>query len=71
MDRPTLEEQIRINKMTDEECIRALMTPLGWIHNHCLLVWRIIRWNWFNIWTGEEGFILFAKHKFREWGKPS
>ncbi len=77
MKRPTLEEQIRISKMTDEECIKALLpqTPLGkidfWLHNHCLLVWRIFKWNWFNIWTGEKGFIKFAKHGFKEWNNPS
>ena len=42
-----------------------------WLHNHCRLLWRIVNWNWFNIFTGEEGFWLFAKHGFREWGSMS
>lgn len=39
-----------------------------WLYIHLHLLWRIIHWNWFNIYTGEEGFWLFFKHRFREWG---
>ena len=71
--RPTLEEQIRISKMPDEECIKALLPSTVsehidfWLHNELMLIWRIIHWNWFNLWTGEKGFWLFAKHSFKEW----
>jgi hypothetical protein len=73
MDRPTLEEQIRVSKMTDEECIDALIphTFWGridfWLDCHCPLLWRILHWNWFNIYTGESGVVKFAKHGFKEW----
>jgi len=75
--KPTLEEQIAISKLTDEECLKLLLphTLLGkidyWIHNHALLLWRLYRWNWFNTWTGEWGFRLFVKHKFKEWEENS
>jgi hypothetical protein len=72
-DRPTLEEQIRGSKMTYKELVDCLM-PHGvhqhidfWFHNHCQFLWRLVRWNWFNLWTGEKGFWLFAKHGFKEW----
>lgn len=60
-----------ISEMADEECIKLLMPPRlsFWLHNHLLFIWRIRYWNWFNIWTGEKGFLLFARHWFREWGK--
>jgi len=74
-DRPTLEEQIRVSKMTMEELIDCL-APHGlweklsfWLHNHCNPLWHLYRWNWFNIWTDEKGFWLFARHGFREWGR--
>ena len=62
-------------ELTDEECIKLLMphTLQGrvdfWIYYHILLLWRLYRWNWFNVWTGESGFRLFAKHRFKEWKK--
>lgn len=68
MNRPTLGEQIAISKMTDEECIKALLpqTSLGkidfWLHNHCLLVWRIVHWNWFDTWEGSEN-----ADKYKSW----
>lgn len=68
MERPTLEEQIRVSKMTREELIECLM-PSGsyqrfdfWVHNHCILVWRVINWNWFDIWEGIED-----ADKYRSW----
>jgi hypothetical protein len=57
MNRPTLEEQIRISKMTDKEAIKALAPERNidlWIHRHCSLLWHIIHWNWFDIWEGTE-----------------
>jgi len=58
-----------ISEMSDEECIKALMPPRieFWVYNHFPLLWRVLRWNWFNIWTGERGFWLFARHCFKEW----
>ena len=73
MERPTLKEQIAISKLTDEECIRLLLPHTlqarvdFWLHNHFLFLWRLYHWNWFNIWTGERSFRLFARHSFREW----
>lgn len=76
MERPTLEEQIRVSKMTRDELVECLM-PHGmqerfsfWLHDYCLFLWRVIFWKWVNIWTGEKGFRVFAKHGFKEWGKP-
>jgi len=54
MKRPTLDEQIRISKMTDEECIEALVPSKGWqsidfrIFCHCKVLWQLIHWNWFD-----------------------
>ena len=68
MDRPTLEAQIGVSKMTRDELMELLLlhTPLKWIsfwlHNHCLIVWRIIYWNWFDIWEGSEN-----ADKYRSW----
>jgi len=68
MGRPTLEEQIRISKMTDKECIEALVPSKGlrlinfWIYRHCELLWRIVHWNWFDIWEGTED-----ADKYRSW----
>ena len=77
MMRPTLEDQIRLSKMSREELIDLLM-PHGlhqhinfWLHNNCLLIWRIKNWNWFNIWTGESGFRKFMRHGFKEWEEPN
>lgn len=60
MDRPTLEDQIILSKMTREELIDQLM-PHGlwqissfWLHRHCKLLWCVVRWNWFDIWEGSE-----------------
>ena len=59
----------RVSQMTEEECIETLMPPKisFWFYNHLLFVWRVYNWNWFNVWTGEEGFWLFAKHLFKGW----
>lgn len=58
--------------MSNKELLE-LFTPLNktdyWLHNHLCLLWRAIHWNWFNVFTGEEGFLLFLKHWFREWHK--
>lgn len=68
MIRPILEEQIMASKMTDEECINALLPQTFldeidfWLHNHCLLIWRIIKWNWFDIWEGSED-----ADRYRSW----
>ena len=62
-NRPTLEEQLRINAMSDEECIEALCgKPLSWrrfqvnLHAHCHFLWSIINWNWFCFDCGKEHF---------------
>ena len=53
--RPTLEDQITLSKMTDEECLEVLMPSKGWkridfwIFRHCNFFWRVIHWNWFEI----------------------
>ncbi len=54
--RPTLEEQIRISKMSDKELIEVLRPPRVrfWIFRHFELLWHIIHWNWFDIWEGSE-----------------
>ncbi|KKL19405.1 hypothetical protein LCGC14_2465830, partial [marine sediment metagenome] len=67
--KPTLEEQIAVSKLSDDECIK-LLCPSGlnfWLYRKLPFVWRLVRWNWFNIWTEDEGFVLFLKHGFREW----
>ena len=52
-DRPTLEEQIAISKLTYEECME-LIRPHGWkkldffLHNNVRWLWSIIHWNWFD-----------------------
>jgi len=57
--------------MSKEELLEALK-PLSkaewWLNTHLHLLWRIIYWNWFNVYTGEEGFWLSFKHGFRDWG---
>lgn len=65
MERPTLEEQIRVSKMTDEELVQLLAPPGNvdfWIHWHFEFLWRVIHWNWFDIWEGSED-----ADKHREW----
>lgn len=54
MDRPTLEQQIAVSKMTDEECMEAFK-PHGfqekvdfWIFRHTYRIWQTIHWNWFD-----------------------
>lgn len=58
--RPTLEEQIKVSKMTEEELVECLM-PHGfwqtlsfWMHNHCELLWHILYWHWFDVWEESE-----------------
>jgi len=60
MERKTLEEQIEISKLTDDECI-SLLTGNNvwrridfWIYRKLHCVWRIIHWNWFNLLEDEE-----------------
>jgi len=68
MKRPTLEDQIRVSKMTDRECVEALLphTPFGkvdfWLHWRFSLFWSVIHWNWFDIWEGSEN-----ADKYRSW----
>ena len=75
-DRPTLEDQLAVSKLTDEDCMRLLTggNPLlrmdFWLHRNCRWAWHIINWNWFNVWTGENSFWLWFRHGFREWGVP-
>lgn len=54
--RPTLEEQIAVSKMTDEELVELLRPPRVkfWLYRHCNLLWSIVYWNWFDIWEGIE-----------------
>ena len=53
-DRPTLEEQIAISKLTDEECIKLIVPHDGlrgmdfFIFCHLEWLWHIIHWNWFD-----------------------
>jgi len=68
--RPTLKEQLRVFNIANEQLKKMLKPPNKiefWIYRHSVVLWRILRWRWFNIWTGEDGFWLFAKHGFREW----
>lgn len=66
--RPTLEEQIAVSKMTEEELIQALMPHTFlermefWIFCHHKLLWHIICWNWFDILEGTED-----ADKYRSW----
>lgn len=68
MERPTLEDQIRVSKMTREELIDCLIPHTFWekvnfwIFCHCELSWHIINWNWFDIWEGSE-----SADKYRSW----
>ena len=54
MERPTLEDQITVSKMTDEECIEALVPRKGRlgvdfrIFCHWEFLWHLIHWNWFD-----------------------
>ena len=62
--RPTLEEQIRVSKLTDEELLRLLAPPHNlelWMYGHCKLLWRIVSWNWYNCMTDTTSF--------RNWNK--
>lgn len=59
-DRPTLEEQIAVSKMTDQE-LRDLLTCRHdfwrrldlFIFCHSELFWHIIHWNWFCIYCSK------------------
>jgi len=59
-----------LEDVSDEE-LREFFKPLSksecWLYKHLCLLWRLVHWNWFNIFTGEEGFWLFFRHGFREW----
>ena len=70
--RPTLEAQLKAMDEEDEK-IRKFFSPSHpfdrWLYFRSSLLWRIVRWKWFNIWTGEGGFIKFARHGFKEWGR--
>ena len=68
--RPTLEDQIRVSKMTDEKCIKLLVPARNiefWIFRHCELLWHILYWRWFDI-SGKPIFYprfkIFAKIPF-------
>lgn len=45
MERPTLEAQIRVSKMTEKE-LRNFLTPASrlefWIYCHCERLWHVI-----------------------------
>jgi len=53
-NRPTLEEQIAISKLTNEECIQLLMGRNKierfdfFIFRHAEWLWHILHWNWFD-----------------------
>jgi len=67
-DRPTLEDQLAVSKMTNEDCVDALMphvfwqTLSFWMFTYCEFLWRIIHWNWFDIWEETED-----ADKYRTW----
>ncbi len=54
-NRPTLEDQLRVRQMSREELIELLAPTKGWagldlsLYIHCVLLWRIIHWNWFEV----------------------
>lgn len=58
MRRPTLEEQIQVSKVTDEELIETLAPSKGWqglnfwFFCHAKLLWRVIHWNWLEVMKG-------------------
>ena len=57
--RPTLEEQIRVSKMTDEELIKLLMLPSKiefWLFRHSQFLYSLLYWSWFCIWCGKKHF---------------
>ena len=69
MNRPTLESQIRLSKMSEDE-LKDLFLPHGFwqkldhqIFLHFESLWEIIHWNWFDIWEGSED-----ANKYRSWG---
>ncbi len=63
LEKPTLEEQIRVSKMTDGECIKALTGGWHfWVFRHSELLWTILFWNWFDIWEGSEN-----ANSYRSW----
>ena len=53
-DRPTLEEQIAVSKLTYEECME-LIRPHGlkkvdfFLHQKVRWLWSILHWNWFDV----------------------
>ena len=66
-NRPTLERQIAISKMTDEECIDALI-PHGFggkleffIFCHFYFLWCIFRWKWYDKRTDSYSFKEYIK----------
>tara|TARA_Y100000310_G_scaffold58000_1_gene53153 strand:- start:3103 stop:3474 length:372 start_codon:yes stop_codon:yes gene_type:complete len=69
----TLKEQLTIRNMSEDELKEALAPTKGWagfnlsLFIYAPFIWRIIHWCWFNGYTGERGFWLFARHGFKEW----
>ena len=74
MDRPTLSEQIELQRiiksMTEQDCIDALTMKDRfvvirldmWLHSQANLFWRIIHWNWFCIYCGKTHLRIRDKH---------
>ena len=57
-------------KLNNDEQLRKLLVPDSWDFWLCInhkMLWRVLHWNWFNIYTGENSFWAYAKHWFREY----
>ena len=67
-NRPLLEDQVRVSKMTTEELVEALMPQTlwqkmsFWLFRHNEFLWTVIRWKWFDIREGSED-----ADKYRPW----
>lgn len=68
MQRPTLENQIKTSKMSGEELVDCLMPHGFWqkvdfqLHWHFNFLWRVIHWNWFDVYEG-----MGDADKYRTW----
>lgn len=70
--RPTLEEQIRISKMTDEELMDFFLPHGFWgridffIFRHIHFLWCIYRWRWYDKRTDSYSLKAYIKSIFKK-----
>ena len=72
--RPTLERQIEVSKLSDEQLFDAFVGGRRgkidlWIFSKCHFIWSLIHWNWFCIWCGRDHFRISDK-RCKTQGKP-